>query len=135
VAFWLIVGLVPQSANALADAGFCSLADLADATREQLLAIPGVGPRALTVLEEVLDRPLPRRGKPRKATITPPQRPWPEDVWRKRGLPPSAALTFAIERMTLARLSGLSRKELLAMTGIGVGALEICELMVGHKLP
>lgn len=141
MAFWLTVGLVPQSAKALADAGFGSLPDLANATREQLLAIPGVGLRALEVLEEVLERPLPRRRKPRKtqprkAQITPPQRRvWPEDVWRKRGLPPSAALTFAIERMTLARLSGLSREELLAMTGVGVGTLKACERMIGHTLP
>lgn len=129
----MTVGLVPQSAKALAESGFGSLPDLADATGEQLLAIPGIGPRTLQVLEDILDKPLPRRRKPRKAAIK--SKVWPEDVWRKRGLPPSAALTFAIERMTLERLSGLSREELLSMPGVGAGALKVCELMIGHKLP
>jgi len=134
VAFWLTVGLVPQSANALAGAGFCSLPDLANATWDQLRAIPGVGPHALQVLEEVLNRPLPRQRKPRKAPPTP-RRVWPEDVWRKRGLPPSAAVAFAVEGITLERLSTLSREELLAIPGVGARALEICELMIGQKLP
>jgi hypothetical protein len=37
--------------------------------------------------------------------------------------------------MTLDRLATLSREELLAMTGVGVGALKACELMLGHPLP
>ena len=130
----MIVGLVPQSANALAGAGYCGLLDLANATREQLLAIRGVGPKAVVVLEEILNRPLPRRGKPRKAAPTP-RRVWPEDVWRKRGLPPSAAVAFAVEGITLERLSTISREELLAIRGVGKGAIEVCELMIGHKLP
>lgn len=130
----MTVGLVPQSAKALAAAGFRGLRDLVSATREVLLAIPGVGPRALEVLEDVLGRPLPRRSRPRKPS--PPQgRVWPEDVWRKRGLPPSAAVTFALAGMTLDRLATLSREELLAMTGVGVGALKACELIIGHPLP
>jgi hypothetical protein len=130
----LIVGLVPQSAKALAGAGFRSLRDLGATTREQLLAIPGVGPRALEVLEEILGRPLPRRRKPRKPSPHK-GRVWPEDVWRKRGLPQPAAVTFALAGMTLERLATLSREELLAMTGVGVGTLEVCELMLGHTLP
>jgi hypothetical protein len=131
----LIVGLVPQSAKALAGAGFLSLRDLvATTTREELLAIPGVGPRALEVLEDVLGRPLPRRRKPRKPVPTK-GRVWPEDVWRKRGLPQPAAVTFALAGMTLERLATLSREELLAMTGVGVRAVEVCELMLGHPLP
>lgn len=130
----MTVGLVPQSAHALAGAGYSSLPDLAEATWEQLRAIPGVGPHALAVLDEVLDRPLPRRTRPRKAA-PPKGRIWPEDLWRKRGLPPSAALTFALENMTLERLSGLSREDLLALPGVGAGALAVCELMLGRQLP
>jgi len=115
----LTVGLIPRSATALAAAGYHSLTGLERATREQLLAIPGIGTAALEVLSQVLGRtPL-----------------WPELVWRKRGLPPSAAITFAQEEMTLARLSSSSREELLAMPGVGVRTLQVCELLVGHKLP
>jgi predicted flap endonuclease-1-like 5' DNA nuclease len=134
VAFWVTVGLVPQSAKALAGAGYRSLPDLAAATREQLLAIPGVGPAALAVLEEVLDRPLPRRRKPR---LPAPRkgRVWPEDVWSKRGLPPAAAVTFAMAGMSLERLATATREELLALVGVGPASVRLCELMIGKPIP
>ena len=114
----MTVGLNPRSAKALAAAGYGSLLGLAGALRDQLLAIPGVGAASLAVLDEVLGRTLA----------------WPETVWRKRGVPPSAAITFAQEGMTLERLSSISREELLGMAGAGRETLRICELIVGHRI-
>ncbi|HYU35286.1 MAG TPA: helix-hairpin-helix domain-containing protein [Thermoanaerobaculia bacterium] len=133
VRLWLRVGLVPKSARALAEAGYHALADLGGATREQLLAIPGVGTATLKVLEETLGSPIPAAGKRRASP--PVTRPWPEMVWRRRGVPPSAAITFAQEGMTLERLSSISREELLDMVGVGPGTIRACELIVGRRIP
>jgi len=125
-------GLLPRSARALAEAGCLSLADLEGVTREELLAIPGVGASTLEILEELLARPLAREGKGR---VPPRPRPlWPEEVWRKRGLPPTAAIAFAQVGMTLERLGDISREELLGMPGVGSHALRICELMIGKEI-
>lgn len=129
----MTVGLLPRSARALAAAGYHALADLRPVTREQLLAIPGVGPASLTVLEEALGRLIPAQRKRRSAPS--PTHPWPETVWRRRGLSPWAASTFAREGMTLERLGSLSREDLLGRVGVGPGALEACELILGRSIP
>jgi DNA repair protein RadC len=132
VRFWLTVGLIPKSAKGLAAAGYRSLTDLAGATQENLLAISGVGPAALAMLEAALGRPIPCT---RKRRILPPDvRPWPDLVWRKRGLPASAAITFDIEGMTLERLRSISREELLALPGVGRETVKACELMIGAPI-
>ncbi|HYU31208.1 MAG TPA: helix-hairpin-helix domain-containing protein [Thermoanaerobaculia bacterium] len=131
--FWLTVGLIPRSAKALAEAGFRSLSDLRGVTQERLLAIPGVGPASLEVLEEALGRPLPWERKRR--TSPPGARAWPETVWRKRGLSAAAAITFAMEGMTLERLSSISREELCRLPGVGRKTVAVCELLTGRRIP
>ena len=133
VRFWLTVGLIPKSAKALVKAGFCSLTDLEGMTREQLLAIRGVGPGALAALEDVVEQPLSREHEGRRASPAG-HRVWPEVVWRKRGLPPTAAITVAQVGMTLERLSSISREELLGMPGVWTGAVQACELMLGKEI-
>ncbi|HYU33461.1 MAG TPA: helix-hairpin-helix domain-containing protein [Thermoanaerobaculia bacterium] len=128
----MTLGLIPRSAQALAEAGYRALTGLIEVTQEELLAIPGVGAATLAALEEVLGRPIPSEGRGR--TPPPASWPWAEMVWRQRGLPPSAAITFAQEGMTLERLSSISREELVGMTGVGPGALEACERLVGKKI-
>jgi DNA repair protein RadC len=113
-------------------AGYRSLSSLEGAKREKLLAIPGIGPATLAVLEEVLGRQIPSEG--RRRTPPPASWPWAEMVWRQRGLPPSAAITFAQEEMTLERLGSISREELLGMAGVGPGAIKACELIVGRRI-
>jgi hypothetical protein len=129
----LTVGLLPRSARALAAAGYHALADLRPVTREQLLAIPGIGPAAVAVLEDSLGRPIPSQRKRRSAPR--PTHPWPETVWRRRGLSPWAASTFAREGMTLERLGSLAREDLLGKVGVGPGALAACELILGRPIP
>src|SRR5215213_9808162 len=128
--FWLGAGLMPRSALALTRAGFLSLADLERATIEGLLALPHVGPGTLERLEELMGAPLPGgRPRPKRAPV------FSEEVWRQRGLPMAAAITFAQEGMTLARLSSLSRDELLALPFVGARAVEACERILGRKIP
>ncbi len=129
---WLTAGLVPSTARALSEAGFLSLADLGGMTREQLRAIRGVGLSTLEVIEELLGKPLPRE---RKSRSTPARPDWPEEVWRKRGLPPSAAITFSQVGMSLERLGTISREELLGMFGVGRQAVHVCELLIGKPIP
>jgi hypothetical protein len=129
-AYWLGAGLMPRTALALAQAGFLSLADLDRATSERLLDLPHVGPGTLERLEELLGAPLPGR-RPRKETAPV----FTEEVWRQRGLPMGAAVTFAQEGMTLARLSSMSRDELKALPFVGAKALAACEEILGRKIP
>jgi len=110
--------------------GFHCLADLEGATREKLLAIPGVGPSSLEVIDQLLGRPLP--GKPAPYQGPPP---FPDFVWRQRGVPTEAAITFAQMDMTLDRLRSMTREELLSLPGVGVGALQACELIIGRAIP
>ena len=44
------------AARELARAGFTSFEDLANASKKSLLAIHGVGPKAVTILEEELEK-------------------------------------------------------------------------------
>jgi hypothetical protein len=126
----LTAGLIPKAALALVRAGFHSLVDLQKVTRGELLAIPGVGYSSLEVLEQVLGEPLP--GKPVPSHRLPP---WPESVWRKRGLHADAAITFAQMGMTIERLKTMTREELLSLRGVGIGSLRTCELIIGRKIP
>ena len=142
--FWLNAGFGPKSARALAAAGFLSLADLEGATRDELRAIPGVGRRSLEVIEQMLGRPLPRqdeaeRPKPKapppKLRIPPPRPVQAEEIWRRRGVPPAAAITFAQIGMTMERLKTVTRQSLLGMPGVGTRAIRACELLIGRAIP
>ena len=142
--FWLRAGFGPKSARALAEAGFLSLADLEGATREQLRAIAGVGRTSLELIEQLLGRPLPRYEEeetPKPATpspklkIPPPRPLLAEELWRRRGVPPAAAIRFAQAGMTMGRLKTITREELLGMYGVGRSAVRACELLVGREIP
>ena len=122
-------GLRPRSARALAQVGYLSLTDLEGLVRDELISIPGVGLSTLAILEEILERPLGKDGRPMVQRSRPL---WPEEVWRKRGLPSSAAITFAQIGMTLERLKSMSRGELLRLPGVGPGAVRVCRWMTGR---
>jgi hypothetical protein len=128
----LNTGLQPKPALALARAGYRSLADLEGAMREELLGIPGVGPTSLDLIEELLGQPLAREGKKRKAS---PAAPWPEHLWRKRGLATEAAITFVQMGMTMERLKSMTREELLGLRGVGLATVHACELIIGREIP
>lgn len=128
--FWITAGLKPQSALALARAGFFSLRDLRRAAPEDLRAIPGVGAAALAVLAELLGG---EAQPPRPVGI--PRPPFPEELWRLRGLPPQAAITFAQNGLTLERLEAMTREDLLDLRGVGHLALRACERLLGREIP
>lgn len=119
----MTVGLIPRSARALADAGLVSLVDLAGLTQTDLRAIPGVGRASLDILGRLLGWPPPA---PRFL---------PEEIWRQRGLPPEAAITFGQDGMTLARLKTITREELLALSRVGPATIRACELLLGKPIP
>ncbi len=126
----MTAGLVPRAALALARAGFHSLTDLEDVTREGLAAIRGVGEATLEAVEDLLGRPLP--GTPPRNNLPPP---WPEMIWRRRGLHPDAAVSFVQAGMTLDRLKASTREELLAMVRVGPATIQACELLLGRPIP
>jgi hypothetical protein len=99
---------------------------------DELRSIPGVGAGSVEVIEELLGHQLPREGTRRPP---PPQAPWPEHLWRKRGLQVEAAITFAQEGMTVERLMSMTREELLGLRGVGPGTLRACELILGREIP
>lgn len=119
----MTVGLLPRSARALADAGLVSLVDLEGLTRADLRAIPGVGRASLEILGRLLGWPPPAA------------RSFPEEIWRQRGLPPEAAITFGQVGMTLARLQSITREELLALSRVGPATVRACELLLGKPIP
>lgn len=127
---WLTVGLSPRSARSLVEAGYRSLADLEGVTRDQLLDLRDVGGCTIEILEELLGRPL---GDAPAALSE--SRAFPEKVWRRRGVPHEAAITFAIEEMTLERLRSLTREELLALPRVGPATVRACERLLGRKMP
>jgi len=126
----VIAGLSPSPARALAAAGYRSLCDLEGVTRETLLAIPGLGHPSVATIARLFDHPLPGRPVPR---CGPP--PYQDTLWRRRGLPTSAAITFAQVNITLRRLAAMTREELLALDGVGPRALQACELLLGRPIP
>jgi len=133
--FWVTAGLSPRAARALAKAGLLSLTDLEGMPREEISSLPGIGPSTLESLEELLDRPLAQEAKGAVARL--PRRPrplWPEEVWRKRGLPWAAAITFEQVGMTLERLRSTSREDLLELPGVGPRAVAACGLMIGKEI-
>lgn len=128
--FWLTAGLRPQSALALTRAGFRSLRDLRGVSREALQAIPGVGPATLMTLEGLLGGEV---SPPRPSGIPRPL--LPEEVWRRRGIPSEAAITFAQLGMTLERLQVMTREELLGLRAVGPRTLRACERLLGREIP
>jgi Helix-hairpin-helix domain len=96
-------------------------------TPEELRAIPGVGATAVAALEKLL-------GRQRRISGAPIQ-PFPEEVWRLRGIPSEAAITFAQIGMTLDRLASMTREDLLVLWGVGRTTLQACERLLGRAIP
>jgi hypothetical protein len=120
----LTAGLAPRAALALARAGFLSLSDLEGRSVSQLLAIPGVGRFSVEILGELLGWPRPSES-----------RSFPEGLWRQRGIPPEAAVTFVQVGMTMARLRSITREELLTLFRVGPATVRACELLLGKPIP
>lgn len=119
-AFWDRQGLYPRAARALSEAGYRSLEGLRRTSREELIALPGLGERALRRLEALLGSPIPSRAV----------------YWIERGLPLRTANVLVREGIrTLEDLGRLTREELLSFGGIGYRSLRQCERLLGRPLP
>lgn len=121
---FLAATLPPKAAQALAAAGLTTLVDLEGMYRAKLRAIPGLSHASLTILAELLGWPWPTGRAPS-----------PEALWRRRGVPPGAAVTFAQIGMTLRRLQQCTREELRSLPQVGPKALHACELLLGRPIP
>ena len=141
--YWLDLGLPPRAAKELVQTGCLSLADLANKSREEMLAIPGLGKPSLERLEGCRGLPFPsyktaparRRKRKARARGTKIAEKWPGAAyWRDLGLPPRPAKELARAGFrSLADLQGKTRNELLAIPGVGEGALALCEQLSGFR--
>lgn len=144
--YWLGLGLRPKPAKELVQAGYLSLADLAGKSRDEVLAIPGLGKGSMRTLEEHLGSPFASRkaglgffGESRRrrkrATRKPAAVRWPGAAyWRDLGLPSKAAKELARAGFgSLDDLRGRSREEMLAIPGMGQSALALCEQRLGLR--
>jgi uncharacterized protein YjeT (DUF2065 family) len=117
--YWLERGLHPKAARELVKAGIRSVEDLARTTREDLAAIPGVGPGSLAQLERLHGAPLTSPG----------------DYWLERGLRPQVAHRLARWGLdSIEKLGRMTREELLALEGVAEGSLRAVEAALGRPL-
>jgi len=56
-------------------------------------------------------------------------------VWRQRGIPAEAAVTFVQVEMSMARLRSITREELLDLFRVGPATVRACELLIGKSIP
>ena len=127
--YWLDLGLPPKAAKELVQTGCLSLADLAGKSREEILAIRGLGKPSLRRLEDCRGLPFPsckpapggrRRKRKARARGTKVAEKWPGAAyWRDLGLPPKPAKELARAGFrSLADLQGKTRKDLRAIPGV-----------------
>ena len=117
--YWLERGLHPKAARELVKAGFRTVEDLARASREDLDAIPGVGPTSLVHLARLRGGPLTS----------------PADSWLERGLRPR--LAHALARLgvdSIEKLGRMTREQLLALPGVDKASLQAVEAVLGRPL-
>ncbi len=89
-------------------------------SREDLLALWGVGENSLARLETLLGREIPSRAA----------------YWRERGLPGGVARVLVREGIaSIADLGRLTRRQFLSFRGLGAHALRRCEKLLGRRLP
>lgn len=117
--YWLERGLHPKAARELVKAGFRSVEDLARTDREELAALPGVGPTSLAQLERVSGAPLTS----------------PADFWLERGLRPQLARTLArLGIDSIEKLGRMTREQILSLPGVSEGSLKALEAALGRPL-
>jgi hypothetical protein len=115
---WIEAGISLACAGRLVRAGYTSLEDLGGASREDLLAVGGIGDGTMEKLEGLLGHPLPS----------------PSSFWREKGMPPRVATALAYAGIdSLEALGKLSREELLALR-IRRPGLEQCEALLGRPI-
>lgn len=119
IQYWLKLGLPPRAAKELVIAGCLTVTDLADKSREEILALPGFGMGSMAIVEKRLGSPLPSR----KAEM------------QAHGIP--ARTARALERAgidSMARLGRMTREQFLNTQGLNVPALRKCERALGHEI-
>lgn len=119
VSFWRSQGFRRAAAFSLSQAGFHSVEDLAEADRDHLESLRGMGPSELRRCETLLGRPLSQR----------------RDYWTERGLSPRmATCLIAAGIHDLNDFARLRREDFLLLPNLGDSALEKCEALLGRRL-
>jgi len=116
---WRSQGIPSRAAKALSRAGIGSPEDLRARSREDLLALPGVGEDTLRRLEKILGTEIPSRAA----------------YWLGHALP--LYVTHALLRAgihTIEDLETLTRDQFLALPGLSFQALGRCEKLLGGQL-
>ena len=117
--YWLERGLHPRAARELVKAGFRKVEDLARTDREELTALPGIGPTSLAQLERLRGGPLTS----------------PADAWLERGLRPQLARSLARQGIdSIEKLGRMTREQLLSLPGVSEGNLQALEAVLGRPL-
>jgi predicted RecB family nuclease len=117
--YWLERGLHPRAARELVKAGIRSVEDLARTTREDLIAVPGVGPTSLAQLERLRGGPLTS----------------PADFWLERGLRPRVAQALIHAGVdSIEKLGRMTREQLFSLPGVAEGSLQAVEAVLGRPL-
>ena len=117
--YWLDLGLPPKAARELARAGFESLDDLQGKSREEMLAIPGMGQAALALCEQRLGIRFPSA----------------VEELRERGIPLYVVHGLARAGFdTFEKVSRLTREQYLAQPGLGDGGMRKLEAVLGRRL-
>lgn len=117
---WLLAGLTPRAAKALAKACILSLADLRERSKEEILALRGLGHAQLRKCERLLGHELPSR----------------PNYWVSKGLPGLAAASLGRAGLrTIGDLEGMTREQLHFLPGVGEVVLRHCEELLGHAIP
>ncbi len=116
--FWIEAGVQLGQAGKLVRAGFPSLESLAEASRDELLAIPGVGKMTVEICERLLGRRLP-------SVI---------GDWKALGFSGTAAAAFAEAGIdSLEALAKLTERE-IASFGLRNPDQQLCETLLGRRL-
>jgi hypothetical protein len=134
--YWLDLGLLPKPAKALVQAGYLALADLAGKSREEMLAIPGIGKGSVRKLEKHLGCPFPMltiAGVGQAALELREQSPVLELLEHGLSLQVANALVRA-GFDSFEKVSRLTREQYLAQSGLGDRGMRQLEAVLGRRL-
>lgn len=117
--YWLDLGLPPKAAKELARAGFESLDDLRGRSREEMLAIPGMGQAALALCEQRLGLRFPSALQ----------------ELLERGIPLYVVNGLARAGFdSFEKVSRLTREQYLAQPGLGDKGMRKLEAVLARRL-
>ena len=116
---WIRAGLTPRAAKALVEAGIRTLEDLRNCSREEVLALRGLGVEQLRKCEHALGQHLPTRRA---------------DYWTANGLHSKAARALLSAGLhSIEDIEGMTREQLLFIPSVGEVAIRHLERLRGGQ--